>query len=93
MNSYWNPQRGDNFTTATSIGIESARQAGYFFVRTEGYVYPDYRKGTVPLSLYWNPQREDNFTTATSVGVESARQAGYYHVRDEGFAYPVHACR
>lgn len=32
---YWNPQRKDNFVTATPEGGNSALEAGYTFVRVE----------------------------------------------------------
>jgi hypothetical protein len=35
---FWNPAREDNFTTASSEGERDARDAGYVFVRDEGYI-------------------------------------------------------
>ncbi|MBD2516609.1 hypothetical protein H6G93_16625 [Nostoc sp. FACHB-973] len=37
---YWSDQRGDNFTGATNEGARRAVEAGYSYVRTEGYVFP-----------------------------------------------------
>ena len=37
---YWNAARGDNITVASQAGINSARAAGYTFIRTEGWVFP-----------------------------------------------------
>jgi hypothetical protein len=31
----WDPNRGDNFTTATAQGEQDALAAGYFFIRNE----------------------------------------------------------
>ena len=36
---YYSDQRQDNFTTATKQGKQSAIDAGYQFIRNEGYVY------------------------------------------------------
>src|SRR5262245_16266355 len=57
---YWSDRRGDNFTTATAVGEQSALAAGYQFSRVEGYVFTYPRPGTVPLKLYWSEQRGDN---------------------------------
>jgi hypothetical protein len=36
---YYSQAREDNFTTATQAGKQSAIDAGYQFIRNEGYVY------------------------------------------------------
>ena len=36
LNLYWSGSREDNFTTSTTVGAESAIQAGYSFARVEG---------------------------------------------------------
>lgn len=38
LNLYYNTQRGDNLTTATAAGTDSALRAGYALVRILGYV-------------------------------------------------------
>lgn len=78
---YWNADRGDNFTTATSIGEQSAIDAQYGFARVEGQVYTAPIPGTIALQLYWNAQRGDNCTAA------SAPAAGYGFVRVEGYMF------
>jgi hypothetical protein len=35
---YWNPQREDNFSTATAQGQSDAESAGYAVVRAENYI-------------------------------------------------------
>jgi hypothetical protein len=84
---YWNPNREDNFTTATTQGRNDAKAAGYQFIRKEGYCFRKWRKGTKALKLYWNPNREDNFTTATTQGEADAKAAGYQFIRIEGYVY------
>ena len=37
---FWSDARHDNFTTATAQGETDARNAGYRFVRIEGYLMP-----------------------------------------------------
>jgi len=41
--SWWNPERGDNFTTSDPrwAGTPGAKQAGYGFNRLEGYIISD----------------------------------------------------
>jgi hypothetical protein len=85
---YWSERRGDNFTTATAVGEQSAVAAGYQFARIEGHVFSSQQPGTVPLKLYWSEQRGDNFTTATAVGEQSAIAAGYQFARIEGYVFP-----
>ncbi|MEA5569180.1 hypothetical protein [Anabaena sp. UHCC 0399] len=84
---YWSPQRGDNFTTATTKGEQDALAAGYTFARIEACALPKPEAGTVPLKLYWSPQRGDNFTTATTKGEQDALAAGYTFARVEGYAF------
>ncbi len=88
LKSYWNGNRGDNFTTATQQGEQAAQAAEYSFLRVEGYVYPDQQPNTVPLKSYWGPARGDNFTTATPQGEQDALGAGYSFVRVEGYVVP-----
>jgi hypothetical protein len=88
---YYNDARGDNFVTATAEGRQSALDAGYRFVRTEGYIFP---LGTIapsltPLKLYWNADRKDNFTTASTGGIAIASDpmSKYTFVRNEGIVF------
>lgn len=84
---FWNSARGDNFTTATPDGERAAVDAGYQYVRVEGYVFRTQQPGTVPLKLYYSEAREDNYTTAADQGAEAAEAAGYKYVRVEGYVY------
>jgi hypothetical protein len=84
---FYSPARGDNFTASTTQGELDAINAGYFYVRNEGYVYPSSQPNTVPLNLYWNPSRGDNFSAATPQGQQDALAAGYQFVRSEGYVY------
>ena len=88
---YWNSERGDNFTTATTQGERDAKAAGYSFIRVEGYIYSKQQPGTVPFKLYWSSERGDNFTTATEQGERDAKAAKYPFIRVEGYVIPV--CR
>ena len=83
LNLFYSPARGDNFTTGTAVGAQSARDAGYNFVRIEGFGLRNPQPGTVPLNLYWNAARQDNFTTATAQGAQAALANGYVFVRTE----------
>ena len=51
LNLYYSIARHDNFLTATDIGARSAIEAGYQYVRIEGYVYHDQApdRNLVPL--------------------------------------------
>jgi hypothetical protein len=89
LDLYWSHDRGDNFTTATPQGKRDAVDAGYTFIRNEGYVFPSSQPNTVPLELYYSSPRGDNFTTATAEGKRAALNAGYTFVRTEGYVYPV----
>ena len=90
---YWGKERGDNFTTATKEGAQAAINAGYKYVRIEGYVFPSKMDNTVPLKLFWGRERGDNFTTATKEGAQAAINAGYKYVRIEGYVYPAKYCQ
>ena len=86
---YYHAGRGDNFTTATVEGEQSAIAAGYSFVRVEGYVFTAQEPGTVPLKQFYSSQREDNFATATADGEKAATASGYLFVRVEGYVRPA----
>jgi len=90
---FWSQNRGDYFISASSHGEDDARAAGYQFVRTEGFILPFEKPGTVPLKLYWSSSRKDNFTTATSQGVHDAEAAGYRFARIQGYVYPPSRCQ
>jgi hypothetical protein len=87
LRSYYSAERGDNYTTGTAEGAQSALDAGYTFVRIEGYAFESSQPGTVPLRLYYSDSRGDNFTTGTADGEASARAAEYGYVRVEGYVY------
>ncbi len=89
LNLYYSSARGDNFTTGTSVGEQSAQSSGYGFARIEGYGFRDPQPGTVPLKLYWNAARGDNFTTASAQGEQAALASGYVFVRVEAYIYPT----
>ena len=86
---YYDPNREDNFSTATIQGEQDALGAGYYPVRVEGYLFPSSEPNVVPLKLYWNSARGDNFTTATGQGEQEALDAGYNFVRVEGYVSPT----
>ena len=86
---YWNLGAGDNYSTSTAAGDDSAIAADYNFIRAEAYVFSTPQPGTVPLQQYWSAARGDNFITATSVGEQSAISAGYTFARLEGYVYPT----
>lgn len=88
LNLYYSEARGDNFTTGTDVGEQSAKSAGYGFARIEAYGLRDPQLGTVPLKLYWNAARQDNFTTASAQGEQTALASGYVFVRVEAYIYP-----
>ncbi len=87
MDLFWSPARGDNFSTATNAGRQSALDAGYEFVRTEGYILADTAPGTVPLTLFWHSGRGDNFVAASDAGRRDANIAHYSTVRIEGHVF------
>lgn len=85
---YWSEERQDNFTAAATDSINGAVSPLYYFVRTEGYIFPTPQNGTVPLELYYEGYtRFDNFTTATQAGMEEALRIGYWRVRTEGYIF------
>jgi hypothetical protein len=49
---FYSRERQDNFTTATAAGEIDARNAGYRFVRIEGYLRP----GNLSEDIILNPQ-------------------------------------
>jgi hypothetical protein len=71
--------------TASAAGEGAAKQAGYSFVRVEGYVYEKERPNTIPLKLYWSDKRKDNMTVANAKSEAAAIDAGYKFVRVEGY--------
>lgn len=87
LKSFYSAERGDNFTTGTALGEQSALDAGYGFVRIEGYAFESPQPGTVALRLFYNDMRADNFTTGTAAGETDARAASYGFVRVEGYVY------
>lgn len=88
LDLYWNPDRGDNFVTATPQGRDDAAAAGYALVRREAYLYPSNEPGLRELKLYWSPEREDNMTAATPEAAQDAIANGYQFVRVEGYVRP-----
>lgn len=84
---YFNQDRGDFFTTASDIGIGSAKLADYAIQRVEGYVYPTQQPGTVPLILFWLEAAQDNYTAGSPEGQTAARNSGYAEVRVEGYVF------
>jgi len=95
LESYWSKQRGDNVT----CGTEKCHQAvlntgGYRYVRIEGYIYKQQRKGTVPLKLYWYPKRSDNATVASRKSIaDQEKTKGMSFIRTEGYVYPASNCK
>ncbi|WP_433755446.1 hypothetical protein [Nocardia sp. CA-135398] len=83
--TWWNPERGDNFTTGNLNDENSATAADYLPIRKEAFVYETQQPGTVPLHLFWSNSRQDNFSTATQVGIDSAYSAGYTHIGIQGY--------
>ena len=82
---YWNPSRADNFTTGTTIGEQSAKDAQYAFIRVEGRAYSKPIKGTIPLILYWNGGLSDNFSAAGPMAEQKAMAGSYQGIRVEGY--------
>lgn len=85
LDLFWNPERGDNFCTATEEGRQAAMDAGYAWVRREGYTFPSSEPGVKHLKLFWNPALQDNMTVATPEAEQDALAAGYDFVRTEGY--------
>jgi pimeloyl-ACP methyl ester carboxylesterase len=85
LHLYWNADRGDNMTTASREGRNDAQQAGYRYVRVEGYGVATGRPdpALANLDLYWSWDRLDNFVTASDGGRRDAEDAGYVLVRTE----------
>lgn len=83
--TWWNPDRGDNFTTGNRNDENSATAADYLPIRKEAFVYETQQPGTVPLHLFWSNSRQDNFSTATQAGIDSAYSAGYTHIGIQGY--------
>ncbi|WP_435592845.1 hypothetical protein [Nocardia sp. bgisy118] len=89
--TWWNPDRGDNFTTGNLNDENSAVAAAYLPIRKEAFVYETQQPGTVPLHLFWNNARQDNFSTATPVGIDSAYSAGYTYIGVQGYVHTAQA--
>ena len=54
LDLYWNPDRGDNFVTATKQGRDDAASAGYALVRREAFLFPAAEPG---VTLTIDPPR------------------------------------
>jgi hypothetical protein len=89
LGTWWSGARGDNYSSGTDAGDNSAKAAGYVLIRDEGAVESVQGPGTVPLQLWWSGARGDNFTTATAAGQNAARAAGYVFIRNEGYVWPT----
>ena len=61
----------------TAQSEKDALSAGYRFIRVEGYAYPSWQPGLVPLNLYYNPDRQDNFVAASAQSGLDATNGGY----------------
>ena len=85
---FWSPQRDEYFSVATESGERAANEAGYSFLRIQGYIYKREHPGTVPLKLFWSAQRQDNSSVATTDTEDWARRAGYTFTRVQGYIYP-----
>ena len=85
---FWNPTRGDNYSTATAVGRQAATSAGYSAVRVEGCVLTAQDAGTVPLYQYWSALRGDNIATTSNLAEKGrTNPSGYSLVRVEGYVY------
>lgn len=89
---WWNPERGDNMTTASSMGVGAASANGYRYVRNEGFIYNQQFPGTVPLRQYWNAARGDNFAAASAQGQQAATVNGYVFAWIEGYVFADGRC-
>src|SRR4051794_7078790 len=85
LNTYFNDQRGDHFTTATDAGRRRAAAAGYTFVRAEGWVEATPDPLLVPLKSFWHQGRQDNFLCTTAAGAQAAAAVGYQLTSIEGY--------
>lgn len=86
VKSWFNSQRGDFFTTASTAGEQSAIEAGYDFFDTEGFAFTANGPGLVPLTSLWHNERQDN---ATSGFPGDVTFSGYQIVRTEAFGLPI----
>ena len=89
--SWWNPDRGDNFTTTDPAwsGDLGDQKEGYTLFRMEGFVESIYKPGYDTLFSWWNPNRTDNFLTTqwegNVDGVTGRERVGYSNFRIEGY--------
>jgi hypothetical protein len=89
---YYSDTRQDNFLIATDQkNLPPDKYPGYFFVRTEGYIYRNQQadENLIPLNLYYSDTRQEFFTVATEEGISDAERAGYRLIGTEGFVYPA----
>ena len=88
LRQFYSWGRHDNDISSTQAGVDAALGAGYFEVRTEGYVYPSTRAGFSPLRLFYSFSRGDNYLAGSTAGVRAAQDAAYTEIRVEGYAIP-----
>jgi predicted acylesterase/phospholipase RssA len=87
---FWHDQRQDTALASSFDGRRRLFEAGYVWVRTEGYVLRHEASKVVPLRSYENDSLSDVLTApAGSAKEREAYAAGYRFRGEEGFIWPL----
>ncbi len=87
LQHWYSAERHDSLTFSSAAALAAAKQAGYKFVRNEGFVFKK-PTGTAQteLRLYWSAQRNDHFLVpADTVHEKDALAGGYARQSIEGY--------
>lgn len=92
---FWSDERLDAFTFVTPESETNALDAGYSYVRTEGYVYPLVNShGALPpppgaraLNLLWNGGRQDNVLVGSQEADSAFKTRGYTFSWTEAYGF------
>ena len=84
---YYSPQRSEHFSTVTAEDLQTAKDAQYDSVRSQGYILSKQEPGTVPLDLYYHAGRGEYASVATANLSKWLKSDGYKFVRTQGYVF------
>ncbi len=86
LHRWYSSSRKDHFTTTDPAwrGRSGATKAGYVWQALEGYVFPLWYPGSVPLCAWWSSSLARHDIQTTGPGSVSHRAPDYAHLRTEG---------
>lgn len=72
--------------------MNAIQNRGYIYEGVEGFIFPSFQRGTIPLFRMWNPSNAVHLYTTDEGERMNARNLGYRDDRLAGFVYPGRVC-